>query len=229
VNRNVSRTKQLKGMGNMKGLILFLVRPGSSGLLLVMACTGPLLAQTPQQQAWNILRAGVNEKNTGKRTQAVRALRLLPGDPEAVEMAEKALQDQKPAVRAAAATALGLMGCKASIPELKKTLSDEEPSVVLAAAHALQVLNDPAGYEVYYEVLTGERKSADGLVDQGVETLKDGKKMTELGVEEGLGFIPFADMGTPRPRRSGKMMPRPCERRQRGLSLTIRTSASIKP
>lgn len=195
MNRNVSRTKQLKGMRNMKGLISFLVRPGSAGLLLVMACTGPLLAQTPQQQAWNILRAGVNEKNTGKRTEAVRALRLLPGDPEAVEMAEKALQDQKPAVRAAAATALGLMGSKASIPELKKALSDKEPSVVLAAAHALEALNDPAGYEVYYEVLTGERKSADGLVAQGVETLKDGKKVTELGVEEGLGFVPFADMG----------------------------------
>lgn len=90
-----------------EGTDFFSGETGSAGLLLVMACTGPLLAQTPQQQAWNILRAGVNEKNTGKRTQAVRALRLLPGDPEAVEMAEKALQDQKPAVRAAAATALG--------------------------------------------------------------------------------------------------------------------------
>jgi len=27
--------------------------------------------------------------------------------------------------------------------------------VALAAAHALQVLDDPAGYQVYYEVLTG--------------------------------------------------------------------------
>jgi len=66
---------------------------------------------------------------------------------------------------------------------------------VLAAAHALQVLNDPAGYEVYYEVLTGERKSAEGLAAQAAETLKDRKKMAELGFEEGLGFIPFADLG----------------------------------
>ena len=57
------------------------------------------------------------------------------------------------------------------------------------------VLNDPAAYEVYYEVLTGERKPAEGLVAQGAETLKDRKKMTDLGFEEGLGFIPFADMG----------------------------------
>jgi HEAT repeat protein len=110
-------------------------------------------------------------------------------------MAQRALQDRKPEVRAAAATALGLMGSKESIPGLKKALSDTEPSVVLAAAHALQVLNDPAGYEVYYEVLTGERKSAEGLVAQGMETLKDQKKVAKLGFEEGLGFIPFADIG----------------------------------
>jgi HEAT repeat protein len=162
-------------------------------LLVLMAPALP--AQTPQQQAWDILRAGVNQKSTGKRTQAVRALRLLPGDPEASEMAQRALMDRKPEVRVAAATALGLMGSKAGIPGLKKALSDTKPSVVLAAAHALQVLNDPAGYEAYCEVLTGERKSAEGLVAQQMESLKDGKKMAELGFEEGLSFIPFADMG----------------------------------
>jgi HEAT repeat protein len=87
---------------------------------------------------------------------------------------------------------------------LKKALSDKEPSVVLAAAHALQVLNDPAGYEVYYAVLTGERKSAEGLVAQGMETLKDRKKMAKLGFEEGLGFIPFADIGYSAAKAVGK-------------------------
>jgi HEAT repeat protein len=180
-------------MGNMRVLILLLAR--SAVLLVFLAHAGALLAQTPQQQAWGILRAGVNEKSTAKRAQAVRALRLLPGDPEASEMAERALQDQKPEVRTSAATALGLMGSKVSIPALKKALSDKDPSVVLTAAHALQVLNDPAGYEVYYEVLTGERKSTNGLVAQEMETLKDPKRMAKLGFEEGLGFIPFADIG----------------------------------
>jgi HEAT repeat protein len=164
-------------------------------LLVLMAHTGALLAQTPQQQAWEILRIGVNQKSTGKRTQAVRALRLLPGNPEATKMAQTALQDRKPEVRAAAATALGLMGSKESVPELKNALADKKPAVALAAAHALQALNDPAGYQVYYEVLTGERKSADGLVSQQMQELKDGKKMAELGLEEGLGFIPYADIG----------------------------------
>jgi len=154
-----------------------------------------LLAQNPQQRAWDILRAGVNEKSTGKRVQAVRALRLLPGDSEATQMAETALQDRKHEVRAAAATALGLMGSKGSIPELKKALADKDPSVVLTAAHALQVLIDPAGYEIYYELLTGERRSAGGLVAQEMETMRDPKKMAELGIEEGIGFIPFGGIG----------------------------------
>jgi HEAT repeat protein len=179
----------------MKGLISLLARPRYAVLLVLMTHAGTLLAQTPREQAWHILRAGVNEKSTGRRTQAVRALRLLPGNPEALEMAQRALQDPKPEVRAAAATALGLMGSKESIPALRNALSDRKPAVALAAAHALQVLNDSAGYQVYYEVLTGERKSADGLVAQQMQALKDGKKMAELGFEEGLGFIPFADIG----------------------------------
>jgi len=154
-----------------------------------------LLAQNPQQRAWDILRAGVNEKSTGKRVQAVRALRLLPRDSGATEMAERALQDRKHEVRAAAATALGLTGSNGSIPELKKALTDKDPSVVLTAAHALQVLNDPAGYEVYYELLTGERRSSSGLVAQEMETMRDPKKMAELGIEEGIGFIPFGGIG----------------------------------
>lgn len=56
------------------------------------------------------------------------------------------------------------MASKAAIPGLRKALSDGKPAVALAAAHALQLLSDPAGYEVYYEVLTGERKSAEGVV-----------------------------------------------------------------
>jgi HEAT repeat protein len=181
----------------MKLVVPLSARPRSGALLLLVLPlhTLALPAQTPQQHAWEILRAGVNEKNTGKRVQAVRALRLLPGDPEASEMAERALQDRRHEVRVAAANALGLMGSKVSIPELRKALTDKDPSVVLTAAHALQVLNDPAGYEIYYEVLTGERKSANGLVAQEMDTLRDPKKMAKLGFEEGLGFIPFADIG----------------------------------
>ena len=185
----------LTAVRKMKLLNSLVARPVFALLLVLMTHGGAILAQTPQEQAWDILRAGVSQKSTGKRTQAVRALRLLPDDTEAEGMAQAALQDRKPEVRAAAATAIGLMGSKAAIPGLKKALSDKKPAVVLAAAHSLQVLNDPAGYQVYYEVLTRERKSTEGPVDQQLETLKDRKKVAELGFEEGLSFIPFADIG----------------------------------
>jgi HEAT repeat protein len=169
--------------------------PTICGVLAMMAGTAATFAKTPEQQAWDMLRSSVSLKNTEKRTQAVRALRLLPGNCEATEMAETALQDRKPQVRAAAATALGLMGAKEAIPALKNVLSDRKPAVVLAAAHSLQLLNDPAGDQVYYELLNGERKSAEGLIAQQMDTLKDKKKMAELALEQGLGFLPFAGEG----------------------------------
>jgi HEAT repeat protein len=163
--------------------------------MVVMAGAMVSHAQSPQQQAWGILRSGMGDKSTERRTRTVRMLRFLPGDPEALEMAQKALNDEKAEVRAAAVTALGQMGSTPSIPELKNALSDKDASVVLAAAHALRALKDPTAYEVYYEVLAGERKPSKGLVAQGIETLKDRKKMAEFGFEEGVGFIPFAGEG----------------------------------
>jgi len=164
-------------------------------VLALASASTTLFAESPVEQAWGILRAGANDKSADKRTEVVRALGLISDDAKAVEIAEHALEDGKPAVRAAAATSLGLMGCKSCIGRLKSILSDKEASVVLAAAHALWILKDPAAYEVYYAVLTGERKSGGGLVTEGLETLQDKKKMAEFGVEEGLGFIPFAGIG----------------------------------
>jgi HEAT repeat protein len=166
-----------------------------AALLAMIAGSISALAETPEQQAWIMLRSGVRQKNTGKRVQAVRALRLISGDSEAVEMAVTALRDRNPQVRSAAATALGLMSSKKAIPALKSTLSDKKPAVVLAAAHSLQTLNDPTGNQVYYELLTGERKASESLIAEQMDTVKDTKKMAELAFEEGIGFVPFADMG----------------------------------
>jgi len=166
-----------------------------AALLALIADARVVSAETPEQRAWDMLRSGVSQKNTGKRVQAVRALRLLPGSPEATEIAEAALRDRKPEVRIAAASALGLIGAKEAIPALKKATFDDKPAVVLAAAHSLELLNDPAGDQLYYELLTGERKPAEGLLAQQMDTLKDKKKMVKLGFEEGLGFVPYVDIG----------------------------------
>ena len=160
-------------------------------MLLAMAPgAGTLYAQTPAQQAWGMLRNGVNDGNTGKRTQAVLALRLLRCDREATELANTALQDRKPEVRAAAATALGSIGSSDAIPELKKAMDDKKSSVATAAAHSLLMLNDSSGYQVYYELLVGERKSTDGLGVRETAPFKGWKQITELGLSQGLAFFP---------------------------------------
>lgn len=80
----------------------------------------------PEQQAWDMLRTGIKKGNAGERTKAVDALRLVPCNPEATEMAITALQDPKPQVSAAAATALGLMGSKEAIRALRNAMSDQK-------------------------------------------------------------------------------------------------------
>lgn len=159
---------------------------------LATACAMPACARSKTDDAWEILRVNLNEKDTGKRALAVHVLGLLPGDPQAEELSHKAVEDEKPEVRAAAATALGQLHSKSAIPWLHALLSDDEPLVALAAASALMSFKDPAAYDVYYEFLVGERKSSKGVIAEQIKTLKDRKKMTEIGVEEGIGFIPYA-------------------------------------
>jgi HEAT repeat protein len=107
-------------------------------------------------------------------------------------MAQNALADQNPNVRAAAARALGPMGAVSSVPKLKAVLEDREPAVVLAAAHSLFLLGDrDDSYEIDYEMLIGERKTADGFVASGMNELKDPKAVATMGLETGIGFVPF--------------------------------------
>jgi len=126
---------------------------------------------------------------------AISVLGLLPDDAKARGLAEKALTDDKPEVRSAAAVALGDMKSRTSIPKLKMALDDDDPLVALAAAHALDLMHDGSAYEVYYEVLTGQRKAGKGLIASQTSILKDPKKMAQLGFEEGIGFVPFAGVG----------------------------------
>src|SRR5690349_12711714 len=158
-------------------------------------CGGARGAQPPESQAWRILEAGLTDKSVERRVEAVHALGLLPGNPEAVRAARTASSDQRAAVRAAAASALGQMASTDSIPELRQRLRDKDPSVVIAAANALRKLKDRTATEVYYELLTGERKGVDGLTTQAIERLHDHRKLAMTGLEEGSGFIPFIGIG----------------------------------
>lgn len=172
-------------------------------LLLLLAAAFSLLsffpvltrAETSKEQAWQVLETAIQGDDMADRVTAIRVLGLLPGDTKAAGIASKALDDPKPEVRAAAATALGQMGSTASIPSLKKALSDKDTSVALAAAHALDLMHDEFGYEVYYAILTGERKGGKGLLAGQFDTFRDPKKLAGFGFSEGIGFVPFASIG----------------------------------
>jgi HEAT repeat protein len=152
-------------------------------------------SQTPREKAWGILREALRDDSADKRAKGVRALGLLPRNAEAQKAAIVALTDEKANVRLAAAAALGSMHAEHATSELEKMLDDSEPAVVLAAANSLLLLHDDAGYDVYYDVLTGERHATKGLIRGQLDGLKDKKKMAELGFEEGIGFIPYAGIG----------------------------------
>lgn len=155
----------------------------------------PVPAKPVKDQAWDLLLSGTKDDNTNKRATAVRVLSLVTGETRAEALATHALSDSKPPVRVAAAIALGELHAKSAIPKLEEALDDKEPVVALAAAHALLTMKDSLAYEVYYEILTGERKGNKSLVAGQLDTLKDPKKMAVLGFQEGIGFVPFASMG----------------------------------
>lgn len=164
-------------------------------LAMVLAESTLLSARTPEQKAWNMLQAATSSKNTDKRTRSVRALRLLPGDSRAVALAEKALQDQKAQVRAAAATALGEMNSESSIPKLQRALNDKNASVALAAARSLADLQGSSAYEVYHAVLSGERKSGAGMLAGPEKMFRDPNKAAIFGLQAGMHFVPYAGIG----------------------------------
>src|SRR5882724_7118227 len=157
--------------------------------------SGPKTSRTAKEEAWSILRSAATGKKTGSRAAAVRVLGLIPNDARARRLAETALGDEKPEVRTSAAVALGEAKSRSSIPKLREAMDDADPSVALAAAHALDLMHDDSAYNVYYQILTGQRKAANGLIASKTSFLKDPKKVAELGFQEGIGFIPFAGIG----------------------------------
>jgi hypothetical protein len=173
-----------------------------SCVFLVLSCWARSAAQaavdidSPEHRAWDMLQTAAGSKRIADRTNGIRALGLLPDDIRGRTLAEYALKDADPGVRAAAATALGQMHATESISRLQNTLQDRKIPVVMAAAHSLRELKDnDSAYAVYYELLTRERKSSEGLIAQQVDVLKDPKQLAKLGFSEGIGYVPFAGIG----------------------------------
>ena len=164
-------------------------------ILLCFAAGVPAFSQDPADKAWTVLQAGLSNSNTDNRTVATRLLGGLPNNQKAQEQALKALADNRPEVRAAAAEALGTMQAKSAIPQLQDLCrTDKDAGVVISCARALVNLGDPLGFNIYYAVLTGELKSGASLMDEQKKMLKDPKKLAQFGFETGVGFIPFGGL-----------------------------------
>lgn len=176
---------------------------------LVCFSTASSFAISGQQKAWAMFESAAKSKSISQRATGIRALGLLQNNAHARRLAEAALDDDKPEVRTAAATALGQMRAIQSIPKLQGLLKDERISVVMAAAHSLRDLKDnTSAYSVYYDVLTGERKG-DGLIAQQIDTLHNPKELAMIGLEEGIGYVPFAGIGWDAWRYTHKKDPHP--------------------
>jgi HEAT repeat protein len=166
-------------------------------------------AITGEQRAWAMFEAAAKSDSTAERETGIRALGLLRGHAHARELAEGALEDPKPEVRVAAVTALEEMHATESIPKLQKLISDDKISVVMAAAHALRTLkDDTSAYAVYFDILTGGRKTG-GLIDQQLETLRNPREIAKIGFETGIGYVPFAGIGWDAWRYTHKKNPHP--------------------
>ncbi|HEV2400899.1 MAG TPA: HEAT repeat domain-containing protein [Candidatus Sulfotelmatobacter sp.] len=166
--------------------------------------------ESPQHKAWDLLQNAATSKQTIERTDGIRALGLLRDNTRARQMAEDSLKDPKPEVRTAAATALGQMHATESVPKLQQVLADPKIPVVMAAANSLRELQDIApAYEVYYDLLVGERKTGDGLIAQQIATLKNPRELAKIGFSEGIGYVPFAGMGWDAWRTIHKQDPNP--------------------
>lgn len=61
-----------------------------------------------------------------------------------------------------------------------------------AAANSVLELGDSAGYDVYYEVLTGERKTGENCTTQYKRMFENPKELAWFGFGIGVGFIPYA-------------------------------------
>jgi len=178
-------------------------RRATSLLILVLLSAIPTITAAnakeaqpdPRENAWKVLRGGLEDKKVSNRTVAVQELSLMPGNARATRFAMAALRDKNTGVREAAAVVLGQQHARSAVPALKEALSDSEISVVLAAAHSLLLLKDPSAYEIYYAVLMGDKKASAGLMESQINRIKDPKQVAEMGISQGVGFVPFGGMG----------------------------------
>jgi HEAT repeat protein len=159
----------------------------------VLATAIPSQAQ-PEQSAWQVLKQGLTEKNVDKHRQALTAIGAIGNTARGRELVEQALRDENdPLIRQTAAAVLGQMKAIESIRALKAALEDPEGEVQFAAAKALWDLGDKSGRVLIEDVLTGQQKTTEGIVNgmgrKAQRKVHDPKGMAILGLKEASGAV----------------------------------------
>ena len=167
-----------------------------------LAPASSVLAQSPEEEAWQTLERALKDPNPLKRSLAVLSMGVALPDKRTVALVESALADKDLGVRRSACATLGGYKWQPSIPKLTETLNDPAPEVVIAAAKALYDMGDPTGRQVLIAVLDGDRPSVSGAVSTSVRDAKlklhDPKALLLLGVNSGAGvFIGPLGAGLP--------------------------------
>jgi HEAT repeat protein len=142
-------------------------------------------AQTSPAAAWDILNAGLKDKNAEKRKAAVTAVGTIGAMPKAVRILEDALSgDPDPEVRQAAAGMLGDMKSRSSMPKLKQAL-EKEDEVSFSAARALWAMGDRSGRALFEELADGGHTEGPGAMEQAKrqarKTLHDPAALARMG------------------------------------------------
>jgi len=154
---------------------------------------GDASAKAHTVEAWDILSAGMNNRNALRRAEAVVALGTAGSQKRVVRMVEHALDDSDPSIRELAAKSLGEMRARSSIPNLTKALNDESPDVSFAAAKSLWSMGNRSGRDVFLQILSGEKNSSGGVMKSGLlknefqgarKKFDDPKSLAVLGAKE---------------------------------------------
>jgi HEAT repeat protein len=153
-----------------------------------------------RNNAWKVLMDGATNKDFDQRSQAIIALGAIGKRTDVVHLVEQGLTDSNATVRQAAATTLGVMKSRTSIPKLRAVLDDDSAVVSFAAARALWDMGDKSGESILVEVMDGDRKASPGAVRNGLnqfhEKLHNPMALAELSAAAGTGiFFPPAGFG----------------------------------
>ena len=89
-------------------------------------------ASSAREKAWQILEDACTGDKSGDRATAILVLGLIPNDSKSAKLAEKALTDVRPEVRAAAAAALGNMESRRSMAKLRAAMHARDGAILLS-------------------------------------------------------------------------------------------------